>query len=582
MVATALATVVSLVPMTVAAGPAGATPGGGSIVHTQGSDVWLTNPEGTTQVRVTDDGATPSPDATGDTAYFSPSQDDSGNIIVAVRNQLQPDGSRRGFLWVMDRDGNVVQKLSPPQYGFIRTTCSTFNQSPSGISTAQVSPDGSKIVYEDAALLRSATCGFPDQITAVRVVNLDGSNPQLITRTDGTILDLHNPSWASSSRLVLRDTFDPGPMSYVDLPDPQTRAWFSPELHEATAWPVLKADKLATTGPTFFDWRGLVLWTANGGPPTPPTPRCGLSDPVRNSFTPTWAPGGSAVAWWEANADDPADTAGRGIWAVSVGNLATTCPTRADARLIVPGGGWPFWGPADVAAPPLRKQPADFDGNGSSDKAVFRPSTGQWFVRGGSPEVTQYGVSGDIPVPGDYDGGASATTDKAVFRPSTGQWFVRGGSPEVTQYGASGDIPVPGDYDGGASATTDKAVYRPSTGQWFVWGGSPEVTQYGAGGDIPVPGDYDGNGTVDKAVFRPSTGQWFVRGGSPEVTQYGVSGDQPQPGDFGGDGTTDKAVYRPSTGQWFVRGGSPEVTQYGAGSDIALPLPYAIRRVFFP
>ncbi|MGI8683954.1 MAG: TolB family protein [Acidimicrobiales bacterium] len=225
---------------------------------------------------------------------------------------------------------------------------------------------------------------------------------------------------------------------------------------------------------------------------------------------------------------------------------------------------------------------ADYDGNHTTDKAVYRPSTGQWFVRGGSPEVTQYGASGDIPVPGDYNG--DGTTDKAIYRPSTSQWFVRGGSPEVTQYGASGDIPVPGDYDG--DGTTDKAVYRPSTGQWFVRGGSPEVTQYGASGDIPVPGDYDGgaSATTDKAVYRPSTGQWFVRGGSPEVTQYGASGDQPQPGDYDGgvSATTDKAVYRPSTGQWFVRGGSPEVTQYGATGDVPLPLPSAITRVFFP
>ncbi|MGI8685636.1 MAG: putative Ig domain-containing protein [Acidimicrobiales bacterium] len=226
--------------------------------------------------------------------------------------------------------------------------------------------------------------------------------------------------------------------------------------------------------------------------------------------------------------------------------------------------------------------PTDFDGDGTTDKSVYRPSTGQWFVRGGSPEVTQYGATGDIAVPGDYDG--DGTADKAIYRPSTGQWFVLG-SPEVTQYGATGDIPVPGDYDGGVAATTDKAVYRPSTGQWFVRGGSPEVTQYGATGDIPAPGDYDGGvaATTDKAVYRPSTGQWFVRGGSPEVTQYGVTGDIPAPGDYdgGGTATTDKAVYRPSTGQWFVRGGSPEVTQYGVGTDVPLALPDAVRRVFF-
>ncbi|MEO6239423.1 MAG: hypothetical protein ABIQ52_20700, partial [Vicinamibacterales bacterium] len=34
-------------------------------------------------------------------------------------------------------------------------------------------------------------------------------------------------------------------------------------------------------------------------------------------------------------------------------------------------------------------------------------------------------LPGDIPVPGDYDG--NGVTDIAVFRPSAGQWFVRNG-----------------------------------------------------------------------------------------------------------------------------------------------------------
>ena len=91
--------------------------------------------------------------------------------------------------------------------------------------------------------------------------------------------------------------------------------------------------------------------------------------------------------------------------------------------------------PAVVAA--LRAV-TDFDGNGTTDKAVYRPSTGVWFVQGGSPEATVYGVNTDIPVPGDFDGNVS--TEKAVYRPSTGQWFVRGVNPEITQYGAAGDL----------------------------------------------------------------------------------------------------------------------------------------------
>ncbi|MDQ4132240.1 MAG: alpha/beta hydrolase, partial [Actinomycetota bacterium] len=75
--------------------------------------------------------------------------------------------------------------------------------------------------------------------------------------------------------------------------------------------------------------------------------------------------------------------------------------------------------------------PGDFDGNGTTDIAVFRPGSGAWFVRNG---VTVFwGTSGDVPVPGDYDG--NGTTDIAVFRPGTGTWFLHGGA--AVQWGAS-------------------------------------------------------------------------------------------------------------------------------------------------
>jgi hypothetical protein len=46
---------------------------------------------------------------------------------------------------------------------------------------------------------------------------------------------------------------------------------------------------------------------------------------------------------------------------------------------------------------------------------------------------------GDIPLPGDYDG--DGETDVAVFRPSTGTWFVNGGT--AVAWGTSGDVPLP-------------------------------------------------------------------------------------------------------------------------------------------
>ncbi|MDQ4132929.1 MAG: hypothetical protein M3179_06885 [Actinomycetota bacterium] len=220
-----------------------------------------------------------------------------------------------------------------------------------------------------------------------------------------------------------------------------------------------------------------------------------------------------------------------------------------------------FGAPGDIPVP------GNYDGDSDVDIAVFRPSNGYWFVHGGS--ITQFGAAGDIPVPGNYDG--DADTDIAVYRPSNGYWFIHGGP--IVQFGTSGDIPVPGNYDG--DADTDIAIYRPSNGYWFVRNG-PTV-QFGAPGDIPVPGDYNGNGTTDIAVFRPSNGYWFVNGGP--ITQYGASGDIPVPGDYDGNGTTDIAVFRPSNGYWYVHNGS--IVQWGASGDVPLPLPDAIRRFFF-
>ena len=42
--------------------------------------------------------------------------------------------------------------------------------------------------------------------------------------------------------------------------------------------------------------------------------------------------------------------------------------------------------------------PGDYDGNGSTDKAVFRPSNGVWYILGRT-SVQYGGVTGDIPLP---------------------------------------------------------------------------------------------------------------------------------------------------------------------------------------
>jgi hypothetical protein len=260
-------------------------------------------------------------------------------------------------------------------------------------------------------------------------------------------------------------------------------------------------------------------------------------------------------------------------------------------------------GEATVSHPKV----ADFDGNGTSDISVFRPSTGQWFVQGQT--TTFHGASGDLPVPCDYNG--DGTVDKAVFRPSVGGWYITGqptvffglngdipvpgyytgtatclvavfrpsvggwyiqGQPTVF-FGLSGDIPVPADYDG--NGATDISVFRPTVGGWYRNGAA--TTFFGLNGDIPVPGDYDGSGTTDIAIFRKSVGGWYIQGQSSQF--LGLSTDVPVPGDYDGDGDTEIAVFRPSTGAWYVGAQSP--VNLGTSTDIPLPLPTAIRQAFF-
>ena len=225
---------------------------------------------------------------------------------------------------------------------------------------------------------------------------------------------------------------------------------------------------------------------------------------------------------------------------------------------------------------PLLGTVNDFNGDGTSERAVFRPATGQWFINGvGSP---MFGLPGDVPVSGDYDGNGVA--DVAVYRPATGQWFVSGGSPGTIQFGRSGDLPVPADYNG--DKKTDAAVYRTSDSGIGVWylnlPGQPPIA-WGGRGDVPMPGDYDGDGAADLGLFRPGTGQWFIAYAvsgftTTSVTTWGQPGDIPVRADVDNDHKIDLVVFRPSTGTWHLlpTSASPTTVPFGLPGDIPLGL----------
>jgi hypothetical protein len=234
-------------------------------------------------------------------------------------------------------------------------------------------------------------------------------------------------------------------------------------------------------------------------------------------------------------------------------------------------------------AGPAADQPApgDYDGDGRTDLAVYRPDTAQWSIQNssGGQRIVQFGwPSVDQPVPADYDG--DGKTDIAVFRPQTAEWFILGSKAGFAhlQFGMAGnDVPVPGDYDGDGKA--DPAVFRPNTAEWLIDGSSmgPVRRQFGQGNrDVPVAGDYDGDGKADPAVFRPDTSEWLILGSKAGPTRVPLGRgnlDQPVPGDYDGDGKLDVAVYRPTTGEWFANlSGGGTLRAQGGPQPNAFPL----------
>jgi hypothetical protein len=196
---------------------------------------------------------------------------------------------------------------------------------------------------------------------------------------------------------------------------------------------------------------------------------------------------------------------------------------------------------------------------------VFRPSNGALYLKnsnatGFADVAINYGLPGDYPVVGDWDGNGTSTI--GIYR--NGQFYLRnsntiGFADIVIPYGAPGDQPIAGDWNNDGIDTI--GVYRPSNGTFFLRNtnsaGAPSVSfALGNPGDVGIAGDWNGDGIDTTGVFRPSNGALYLKnsnstGFADIVINYGLPGDRPVTGDWNNDGKDTIGIYR--NGTFYLR-----------------------------
>lgn len=216
---------------------------------------------------------------------------------------------------------------------------------------------------------------------------------------------------------------------------------------------------------------------------------------------------------------------------------------------------------------------------------VFRPSNGALYLKnqnssGFANLYLTYGIPGDYPVAGDWNGDGIDTI--GVYR--NGTFYLRNSNTNgiadlAFSFGTAGDQPVVGDWNGDGVDTI--GIFR--NGTFYLRNsnssGSADLTfSLGVAGDVGIAGDWNGDGIATTGVFRPTNGALYLKntnstGFADLVLTYGLPGDRPVTGDWDGDGDDTIGVYR--NGTFYLRNSNTNgfaelVFSLGVNGDIPI------------
>lgn len=195
----------------------------------------------------------------------------------------------------------------------------------------------------------------------------------------------------------------------------------------------------------------------------------------------------------------------------------------------------------------------DWDGDGKTDIGIFGPS---WHH---DPRHVAHepGIPNADNPPSGAQKNMPPRPDEATAGYRTMRHTSRGSEradliDHVFYFGIHGDIPLAGDWNGDGVATI--GVFQ--RGTWILddngdgrWLPGETVVELGQLGDVPVVGDFNGDGTTDLGVYR--NGKWILDTNGngaidahDRVFELGGPDDQPIVGDWDGDGRDDIGVFQ--------------------------------------